>query len=318
MKLYRIYSTWLKEHYGEKVYKLPINIPVTCPNRDGCLGQGGCIYCGGKGGGNETLSDTLSVTKQLEQNAPYIAKRYKAKKFIPFFQSFTNTYLPLECFKQYIQEAGSYEGVVGIAIATRPDCIFEETLSFLKTYQDETGIDISIELGLQTANNQTLKKINRGHDVADYIEAAMMVKQYGLQLCTHVILDLPWDVEEDVIASSKTIAAVQSDFVKCHALYIEKNTCLERLYKQQKIMLFNQDEYIKRCILFLSYLSPNVVVQRIIGRAPESDSVVTNWNTSWWKVKENLETEMKAKKRQQGDNFHKNQKKIRAKLSNIG
>lgn len=300
--LYNIYSVWLKERYGEKVYKIPVNIPVTCPNRDGSKGTGGCVYCGAKGGGNETLSDQLSVREQIERNIAYIGKRYNAKRFIPFFQSFSNTYCAFPDFCKWIQEAIRPD-VVEISISTRPDCITDEQLRFLAAIKKEQAIDVTIELGLQSVNEETLKIIKRGHTLADYEQAIDRIKAAGLLSCTHMILDLPWDQEEDVINGAKILSQKGTNFVKCHSLYIEKNTVLKKWYDEKKVMLLTKDDYITRAILFLEYLDPEIVVQRLIGRVPEEDSVITNWNTSWWKIKDELEARMKQENNYQGRKF---------------
>ncbi|MGV8905715.1 MAG: TIGR01212 family radical SAM protein [Acetobacterium sp.] len=301
-KPYQVYSVWLKKHYGEKVYKIPINIPVTCPNRDGTLGHDGCIYCGEKGGGNETLSDMLSVTEQMEINSKYIGKRYNAKKFIPYFQSFTNTYCAFSDFKAWIKECIRPD-VVEIAISTRPDCVTDEQLFFLQEIKKEYQVGITIELGLQSVNANTLKIINRRHTLEDYLETMDRIKQAELMTCTHLIIDLPWDQEIDVVNAAKIISEKGSDFVKCHSLYIEKNTELERLYKVGKVALLTKEAYIKRAILFLENLSPDMVVQRLIGRAPKEDSIVTNWDTSWWKIRDELEAQMTIENYYQGRLF---------------
>lgn len=301
-KPYQVYSVWLKKHYGEKVYKIPINIPVTCPNRDGTLGHEGCIYCGEKGGGNETLSNLLSVKEQMEINSKYIGKRFNAKKFIPYFQSFTNTYCEFSDFKAWIK-ACIRPDVVEIAISTRPDCVTDEQLFFLQEIKKENNIEITIELGLQSVNSNTLKIINRRHTLEDYLETMDRIKQAGFMACTHLIIDLPWDQEIDVVNAAKIISEKGSDFVKCHSLYIEKNTQLERLYKVGKVQLLTKEAYIQRAILFLENLSPEVVVQRLIGRAPKEDSIVTNWDTSWWKIRDELEAQMNNENYYQGRLF---------------
>lgn len=300
--LYNIYSVWLKERYGEKVYKIPVNIPVTCPNRDGSKGTGGCVYCGAKGGGNETLSDQLSVSEQIERNIAYIGKRYKAKRFIPFFQSFSNTFCTFPDFCKWIREAIRPD-VVEISISTRPDCITDEQLGFLAAVKKEQAIDVTIELGLQSVNDETLKIIKRGHTLTDYEQAIDRIKAAGLLTCTHMILDLPWDQEEDVIKGAEILSRKGTDFVKCHSLYIEKNTVLKQWYDEKKVTLLTKDDYISRAILFLEYLDPRIVVQRLIGRVPEEDSVITNWNTSWWKIKDELEARMKQENNYQGRKF---------------
>lgn len=304
---YQVYSRWLADKYGKKVYKLPIALPLSCPNRDGTAGFGGCIYCGEKGGGNETREATESVTQQLVKNRDYIARRYKAKAFIPYFQSFSNTYCSDDYFKQVIDEAAhAIDDVVGIAIATRPDCINDQKLDFLETFRQKTQIDITIELGLQSGNDRTLSIINRGHDTKAYIEASRRIKQRGLGLCTHVILDLPWDTVDDVIKTAAVVSAVGSDFVKCHALYIEKETKLEQMYRSGEVTLLTEEDYISRCISFLIHLKPTIVLQRVVGRVPENLSFTANWNRSWWVVRDSLVTKMAEENLEQGVYYTEN------------
>ena len=180
MNLYNEYSNFLKEKYGEKVYKLPVNIPCTCPNRDGTVGIGGCTFCAEIGTGFEMLENTLSVKEQLKQNMEYISKKYKANKFIAYFQNYTNTYLKLEEFKKYIKEA-IMENIVEISISTRPDCIGDEYLEFLSEIKRNYNINFSIELGLQTVNYHTLISINRGHTLAEFIDAVLRIKNMNLK-----------------------------------------------------------------------------------------------------------------------------------------
>ena len=227
---YSIYSTYLKERYGEKVYKIPINLPLTCPNRDGALGSGGCSFCGEIGTGFENLSNTLSVEEQLKTNIAYIKDKYKANKYIAYFQNFSNTYLPLSKFKEYIH-AACIKDIVEISISTRPDCVNDEYLSFLREIKEQSGINIIIELGLQSVNYHTLKKVNRGHGLAELIDASYRVKKYGLESCVHMILNLPWDTMEDVVEGAKIVSALEIDQVKLHSLYILKDTDLGRAYE---------------------------------------------------------------------------------------
>ncbi|WP_130807554.1 TIGR01212 family radical SAM protein [Senegalia massiliensis] len=286
-KYYRVYSQFLKEKYGEKVYKLPINIETTCPNRDGCVGTGGCIFCGEVGTGFESLSNSISVKEQLEKNKEYISKRYKAKKFIAYFQNFTNTYMEFEKFK-YLVEQSAIEDVVEVSISTRPDSISDKYLEFLKEFSKRKGINITIELGLQTVNYHTLKKINRGHTLAELIDSVIRIKKYGFRICVHFILNLPWDDNVDVIENAKIISSLGIDQVKIHSLYIVENTVLGDMYKQNKINIISKDEYINRVILFLKYLKGDIVIERLIGRAPKEDTLFVNWDTSWWKIKEEI------------------------------
>lgn len=298
-KLYRNYSDYLREKYGEKVYKLPINLPVTCPNRDGNLGRGGCAFCAEIGTGFENLPNYYTVAEQLEKNMEFIGRRYKAKKFIAYFQDFTNTYLPLKDFKRYIYEA-LQENIVEIAISTRPDCISEEYLRFLKEIKDDEGIEISIELGLQTVNYHSLKKINRGHTLAEFIDAVLNIKKYGFVICTHLILNLPWDNEDDVIENAKIISALKVEQVKLHALYLLKGTIMGEMYERGEFQLISNDDYQNRVITFLEYLDPKIIVQRLIGRAPKENSIFVNWNRSWWVIRDEIHEKMRQGNHYQG------------------
>ena len=174
--VYNKFSDYLRSRYGTKVYKLPVCIPASCPNRDGRKGSGGCIFCGAEGAGFETLPDTLSVKRQLEQNAAYIGENYKSRKFIAYFQNYSNTYLPFEQFKKYMLEA-CVENIAAIYISTRPDCISGVYLEFLRELKNEKAVDIVIELGLQTVNYRTLALLNRGHGLAEFIDAVVRDKK---------------------------------------------------------------------------------------------------------------------------------------------
>jgi len=301
--VYNTYSKYLIEKYGEKVYKLPISLPVTCPNRDGHLGFGGCIFCGEEGGAFENLSSTMAVKNQIQQNKEYIGNKYKAKKFIAYYQNFTNTYMPFEDFKSFIEES-LLDDIVGISISTRPDCVNERYLEYLSKIQNIYNIDITLELGLQTVNYHSLMKINRGHTLGEYIDASMKVKKYGLRNCTHLILNLPWDDRTDVLENAKVVSALEVDEVKLHALYVVDGTTLGVMYRRGEIELLSKEEYMERIILFLQYLDPQIVVQRIIGRAPEENLLFVNWNESWWKIRDEIVALMEERNITQGMEYN--------------
>jgi radical SAM protein (TIGR01212 family) len=300
---YNKFSDYLKEKYKVKVYKIPINIPVTCPNRDGTIGTKGCLFCGEEGAGFENLSNQLGVREQIQINSKYIGEKYKAEKFIIYFQNYTNTYLPMERFKQYINDS-CVPGVVAIYISTRPDCINDRYLSFLQNIKNSCNIDIVIELGLQTVNYHTLKAICRGHLLAEFIDAAIRIKNYGLMTCAHYIVDLPMDNTDDVIEGARIISALGINQVKCHSMYILEGTGMGDLYKKGQIEPVTMDEYIERIITFLEFLSPDIVIQRLIGRAPKERSLFCNWGTSWWKIHDMIEAKMNEERRYQGLKFN--------------
>ena len=299
VEVYNTYSRYLKKRFGERVYKLPVNLPITCPNRDGCLGTGGCIYCGEEGGAFENLPNILPVREQVETNKAYIREKYKANKFISYFQSFTNTYMPLNDFKRYIMES-IVDDVVGISISTRPDCINDNYLEYLYYIKDKYDLEITIELGLQTVNYHTLKKINRGHTLAEFIDAVNRNKKHGIRTCAHLILNLPWDDMDDAIENAKILSALQVEEVKLHALYIVDGTELGEMFKSGEISIISKDEYKKRVITFLEYLDEDIIVQRIIGRAPKEGSLFVNWNESWWKIRDEIIFEMQNTNIKQG------------------
>lgn len=299
MARYNMYSEYLRTRYGEKVYKLPVSLPVTCPNRDGTCGADGCVFCGEIGAGYENLPASMTVDMQIKANREHIAPKYKAQKFIPYFQNFSNTYLPPEELAAYIRQACQPD-VVGIALATRPDCIHERYLTMLAALKQDYGIDISIELGLQTVNYHALTKINRGHTLAEFIDAVLRIKQYGLELCTHLILNLPWDEMEDVVENAKVVSALGTEQVKLHALYIVKGTAMAQWYQQGQLALISKEEYVARVVTFLAYLRSDIVVQRLVGRAPEKNTLFSNWQTGWWKIRDDIDAMMEEQDVYQG------------------
>jgi len=302
-RLYYKYSDYLKDKYKEKVYKVPVNVNTTCPNRDGNIGYGGCIFCGEEGAGFELLDKENSIKNQISKNKKFISKKYKAEKFIIYFQNFTNTYINFKVFKTNILESIDSD-VVEIAVSTRPDCITDEILTFLKEIKDKTKININFELGLQTCNYKSLKKLNRGHTLAEYIYTANRIKNIGFDLCTHIILNLPWDEVDDAVENAKIVSSIKTDTVKIHSLYILKDTILGKMYEEEKISIIDKDEYIERMILFLEYLNPEIGVQRLFSRAPKERTLFCNWDTSWWKLKDDLINKMNEKRSFQGKKYN--------------
>lgn len=301
---YNVYSEHLIRKFGEKVYKLPINLPGTCPNRDGRLGTGGCIYCDEAGAGFECLPATLSVQEQIEKNRAYFQKRYKARKFIVYFQAFTNTYLPFEQFRENVLAALRGDDIVGLSISTRPDCINDRQLEFLAGARSQKGVDINIELGLQTVNYRTLLKVNRGHTLAEFIDAVSRIKARGFEICVHLILNLPWDEEIDVIENAKVLSALGVHYVKLHSLYIVKGTVLGEMYQRGEFAVIPLEEYVNRAVTFLEYLDPGIVIQRLVGRGPFEKVLFSNWGVSWWLVKQKIEQRLEELDTYQGRLFN--------------
>lgn len=300
---YKKYSNYLKEKYGEKVYKIPINLPVTCPNRDGQLGRYGCIFCGDVGAGFESLKNTLTVKEQLDKNIEYISKKYKSKKFIAYFQNFTNTYMSIHSFKECVEKAAQVTDIVEICISTRPDCINRSYLDILSKLKEKYGVEISIELGLQTVNYKTLKKIKRGHTLAEFVDTMNKINCYEFETCCHLILNLPWDDAEDAIEGAKIISALGINHIKLHSLYILKNTELGRMYEKGEISIISPKEYVDRVVNFIDYLNPDIVIQRLAARAPKETTLFCNWDMSWWRIVDMIEDRLEKLDIYQGKSY---------------
>lgn len=297
---YYPYSEFLKNKYGEKVYKLPINLPVSCPNR---VKGNGCIFCAESGTGFESMDCQISVKRQLKETRIHIEQRYHAHKFIAYFQNYTNTFLPLNEFEQYMIEAAEVPDIVEIAVSTRPDCISQEYLDVLNDIKQRYKINITVELGLQTSNYHTLISINRGHTLAEFIDAVLRIQNYEFELCVHVILNLPGDDRLDTIETAKILSALRIQTVKAHSLYIAKHTALCDSYEKGTLDLCSKDEYLNRLSEFLEYLSPGIAVERLFSRVPKKDSVFCNWGCSWWKLWDELIECMREKKSYQGKKY---------------
>lgn len=293
---YRKYSDFLREKFGEKVYKLPVKLDLTCPNRDGTCGVGGCIFCGEEGGSFENNFGT--VREQILKNKDHIKNKYKANKYIAYFQNFTNTYMPFDDFKRVIEES-LIEDVVGVSISTRPDYLPKKHLDFLEELNK--NYFVTVEIGLQTPNYHSLKKLNRGHGLSEFIDAALKLKKRNLNVCTHIIIGLPWDDDLDIVECAKILNVLNIDEVKIHALYILKDTALGKMYERGEIDPISLDDYKKKVILFLRNLKDDIIVERIIGRAPYENSLFCNWNTSWWKIRDEIIEVMHENGYTQGD-----------------
>lgn len=302
---YYRYSDYLKKKYGVKTYKLTVNLPLTCPNRDGTLSQGGCTYCGEDGSGQPGSPESTPVKAQLLDSKNYIAERYGAEKFIAYFQSFTNTYMPLERLKSHIRPALEVEDVVEVALATRPDCINDHYLGEIRALLDEENpeVNLTLEMGLQTANYHTLRRHNRGHTLAEFIDAVLACNSFGVETCAHLILNLPGDDKEDAVETAKIISALGIDTVKLHALYIHKKASLAEQYQRGELDLISEERYIDRVVAFLEHLDPGIAVQRLLGRAPREETLFVNWGRVWSQIHQAILDEMEERNTRQGSKF---------------
>lgn len=300
MGRYRNYSDALKARYGEKVYKVPLSLPVTCPNRDGTLGEGGCIFCGSIGADYETTAAGLSITTQLERSIAHIGPKYRAKQFIAYFPNFTGTYADPADFRAWMEEAAGHPQVVELDVSTRPDCVHEVYLDILRDIAAQYGVGITVELGLQTSNPRTLRLLGRGHTAAEFIDAALRIGRYGFGLCAHLIADLPWDDRTDAAETARLVSVLPVTQVKFHSLYIVKGTKLAAMAEAGEVRLLPMEEYVERVLLMLSLLRADIAVQRIVGRASGPRVLAVNGGEPWWDVKKRIEQELILRDLSQG------------------
>lgn len=272
---YNDFNTYLRSMYGCRVQKITIDAGLSCPNRDGTVSSGGCIYCNARGSGTGALARGLSVTGQILQGKQALFRRYKAKKFLAYFQSFSNTYGPVEKLKLLYDEALAVEDIVGLAIGTRPDCVGQSVLELLQDYAQRYLV--WVEYGLQSANDATLALINRGHDVRCFQDAVRATANRGIRICAHVILGLPHETREDMLNTARTIAELGIDGVKLHLLYVIKGTRLETLYRQGEIRCLEQQEYVDLVCDFLEHLPRDMIIQRLTGDPHPGELAAPQW-----------------------------------------
>ncbi len=273
---YISFSVYAKSVYGDKVYKLSIEGGTTCPNRDGTVGYGGCIYCSSKGSGNFAEGGE-SVTSQLERAKKRVAVKCKSGKYIAYFQSFTVTYLPLNEFKKKIFEALSLDYIVGISLATRPDCLPDSIMDVIE--QANKIKPVTVELGLQTIHEDTARYIRRGYELPVFEKAVAKLKKIGVHTVTHLIVGLPGE-SADMIKQSALYAAKRCDGIKLQMLHILKGTDLEKDYKEGKFSLFTLEEYTQIICDILSELPEKTVIHRLTGDGDKNELIAPMWTAN--------------------------------------
>lgn len=275
-KRYNDLNTYLRSLYGCRVQKITVDAGLSCPNRDGTVSTGGCIYCNARGSGSGAFARGLSVTEQLLQGKQALAGRYKARKFLAYFQSFSNTYAALDRLQRLYDEALAVEDIIGLSIGTRPDCVTEAVLELLQDYSQKYLI--WVEYGLQSANDATLALINRGHDVRCFKDAVRATaNRRGIKICVHVILGLPDETREDMLHTARTIADLEIDGLKLHLLYVVKGTRLEALYRRGKYRCLEQHEYVDLVCDFLERIPPKMIIQRLTGDPHPQELTAPQW-----------------------------------------
>jgi uncharacterized protein len=274
-KPYRDYNTYLRALFGCRVQKITVDAGFTCPNRDGSRGWGGCIYCNARGSGTGAAKAGQSVTEQLTTAKAHLVRRYQAKKFLAYFQAFSNTYAPLSRLREVYEEALSVTDIVGLAIGTRPDCVPDEILDYLAELAQHHLI--WLEYGLQSADDATLERIRRGHDVAAFVEAVQRSRRRQLPVCVHVILGLPGETRATMLDTARFVAAHDIQAIKIHLLYVIKGTTLEDWYRRGAYQCLTRDQYVDLVSEFLTLLPPEMIIQRLTGDPHRDELVAPAW-----------------------------------------
>ncbi len=298
---YKHLNKYLKEKFGERTLKICIDGGFTCPNRDGTKGTGGCIFCSEKGSG-EHIKSAENITKQVEN----YFKSYKAKranKFIMYFQNFTNTYDTLENLKKKYDSALIDDRIVGLSVATRPDCINEDIVRLLSSYVDKYYV--TVELGLQASNDETGKLINRGYLSEEFTRAVELLNKYNIDVVAHIMVGLPNETKEDLKNTVDFINKHNIQGLKIHSCYVVENTVLADMYRNGKYKTLSLDEYLENAAYILTHISPNIIIHRISGDAPKDLLVAPSWNSHKKWIMNGLDKLLREKDLWQGKEYDK-------------
>ena len=301
-KRYNDLNTYLRKRFGCRVQKITIDAGLTCPNRDGAISTQGCIFCNDRGSGTGAHNRGLSITQQLEQGKAALSKRYKARKFLAYFQSFSNTYAPVESLRRLYEEAINVEGIVGISIGTRPDCIDQDKLTLLQEMAGKCLV--WVEYGLQSAHDSTLSLINRGHDAACFAKAVEKTQNRGIQICAHVILGLPGETTSHVHQTAKFLSRLDIHGVKLHLLYAIKGTRLETMLRQGSYHCLTQAAYVNLVCDFLERIPDNMIVQRLTSDPHPHELVAPRWSLDKMGTLSRIRTELERRNTRQGKLSH--------------
>ncbi|NUO80489.1 TIGR01212 family radical SAM protein [candidate division KSB1 bacterium] len=296
--IYNAYGRYLQEKFGTRVHKVSVHAGFTCPNRDGTVARGGCTYCNIVSFTPENARPRYSVSDQIEKGIAFLKLRFAAKKFLVYFQPYSNTYAPVEHLEVLFRDALRHPEVVGLSIGTRPDCMDDEKFAMLAELAQET--DLTLEFGIESVYDETLRLINRGHDFACTRNAVRRAKAFGLHVTGHTILGFPNETREQMLASTEVINTLGLDILKIHNLHVVRHTELARQYERQPFQLFTFEEWRDFVIRYLERLSPEIIIERLYGDAPAELLLAPRWNLSRAEIVQGIEKEMQRRKTHQG------------------
>lgn len=297
-KRYHTYNYYLKNKYKNKIAKVSLNAGFTCPNRDGSSGYGGCIFCSDKGSGDFAGNVYDSLQKQFHDVSSIMRQKWPNCQFIAYFQANTNTYGSIERLAKTFEPFIDYPDVVGLAIATRPDCLSEEVCDYL--YELSQKCDLYVELGLQTIHNQTAEFIHRGHDYQTFLDGLSRLRQRNIDVCVHIINGLPYETYEMMLETAKVVGQLDIQGLKIHNLFMLKNTALHQIYQKEPFPILSRDEYIQLVVEQLTYIPAHIVIERLTGDAPLQNLVEPLWSIKKVTILNDIDKLMKEKDIYQG------------------
>ena len=301
-KRYNQFSQHLKNKFGAKVYKITIDAGFSCPNRDGTISNCGCIFCDDGGSFSQAHSNRLSVEEQVAVGAETIAKRFKAQKFMSYFQAFSNTYKSVDKLEKIYTASLNHPDIVGISIGTRPDCVDDDKLKLISGFVPDYYT--WVEYGLQSVHDKTLKKINRGHDYKCFLNAYEKTKEYGINTCLHVILNL-FENYDEMMETAQTIAKLEPEGVKIHMLCALEGTKVADMYNRGELEFMSEDEYVKTVCDFLEYLPPKTTIHRLAGNGLRTELVAPRWIGKKLDCLNKIDREFLKRDTSQGSRFNK-------------
>src|SRR5215831_820852 len=272
---FRSYNRWLQDKFGERVYKVIVDAGFTCPNRDGTVAVGGCAYCNNNSFRPPSAIKTDPIREQVRDGIEYIRKRFDAHKFIVYFQPFSNTYADTQYLRQLYSDAIDHPDVVGLAIGTRPDCIDQDKIRMIDGFAQHTFV--SLEFGVESIYDDTLRRVNRGHDYAAVVRAVDLVRNTSLHIGAHLILGFPWETRDQWLAMADEMSRLRVDMVKIHHLHIVRGTALAAEYARRPFRVLEYEEYLDLLCEFVERLDSRIVIERMFGEAPFGLLVAPNW-----------------------------------------
>lgn len=273
-KRYNQFSAYLKDKFGVKVYKITLDAGFSCPNRDGKISTGGCIFCDDGGSFSQAHSNLLSIEEQVQTGIKTLSGRFKAEKFMSYFQAFSNTYKPVTELEKIYNASLCNDRIVGLSIGTRPDCVDDEKLKLISSYAQD--YETWVEYGLQSIHDKTLERINRGHDFDCFLKAYEKTKENHIKVCVHVIFGL-WESHDEIMQTAQKLAELKVDGVKIHMLCALENTKLANLYRAGEIDFMSEDEYVQTVCDFLEYLPPDTTIHRLAGNGFSKTLIAPQW-----------------------------------------